>query len=81
MAQTTLANFLRDPNMMWIQANLANAKGVLIVYRDEPIEDAMLKASGATALLIDWIGASGGVGPSIEQSFRTLSSSNVTAKP
>jgi len=33
--------------------NLANAKGVLIMYNDEPIEDAMLKASRATALLID----------------------------
>src|SRR5215813_3176705 len=31
MAQATLSNFLRDPNMSWIQANLANAKGVLIV--------------------------------------------------
>jgi lipid-binding SYLF domain-containing protein len=31
MAQTTLSNFLRDPNMAWLQANLARAKGVLIV--------------------------------------------------
>ena len=31
MAQTTLSNFLRDPNMTWIQANIGQAKGVLIV--------------------------------------------------
>ena len=31
MAQTTLSNFLRDPNMTWIQANIGQAEGVLIV--------------------------------------------------
>jgi lipid-binding SYLF domain-containing protein len=31
MAQATLSNFLRDPNMSWLQNNLQNAKGVLIV--------------------------------------------------
>src|SRR5690242_4639343 len=31
MAQKTLSNFMRDPNMTWIQANLPAAKGVLIV--------------------------------------------------
>jgi SH3 domain-containing YSC84-like protein 1 len=31
MAQTTLSNFLRDPNMTWLQSHMADAKGVLIV--------------------------------------------------
>jgi len=31
MAQATLSNFLRDPNMSWLQSNLPNTKGVLIV--------------------------------------------------
>jgi lipid-binding SYLF domain-containing protein len=31
MAQATLSHFLRDPNMTWLQSNLPNAKGVLIV--------------------------------------------------
>ena len=29
-AQTTLSNFVRDPDMTWIQKNLGHAKGVLI---------------------------------------------------
>ena len=29
-AQTTLSNFVRDPEMTWIQKNLRRAKGVLI---------------------------------------------------
>jgi len=32
MAQTTLSNFMRDPNMAWIQANLANAKGTPSIW-------------------------------------------------
>jgi hypothetical protein len=31
MAQTTLSDFLRDPNMTWLQSHIADAKGVLIV--------------------------------------------------
>src|SRR4051794_41971925 len=31
MAQTTISNFLRDPNMGWLQSNLPRAKGLLIV--------------------------------------------------
>src|SRR4051794_9850823 len=29
-AQTTLSNFMRDPEMSWIQKNLPQAKGVLV---------------------------------------------------
>ncbi len=31
MAETTLSNFLRDPNMSWLQENLHRVKGVIIV--------------------------------------------------
>jgi len=31
MAQSTISNFLRDPNMSWLQSNLSRAKGLLIV--------------------------------------------------
>ncbi len=31
MAQATLSDFLRDPNMNWMRNNMAQAKGVLIV--------------------------------------------------
>jgi lipid-binding SYLF domain-containing protein len=31
MAETTLSNFLRDPNMSWFQQNLHRVKGVIIV--------------------------------------------------
>jgi lipid-binding SYLF domain-containing protein len=31
MAQTTLSNFLRDPNMSWLQANLSRVKGLMII--------------------------------------------------
>jgi hypothetical protein len=34
-----------------------------LVYRYKLIDGAMPKASGATALFIDWIGVGGGVGP------------------
>jgi SH3 domain-containing YSC84-like protein 1 len=29
-AETTLANFMRDPDMKWLQANMKNAKAILI---------------------------------------------------
>lgn len=32
-AQSTFSNFMRDPNMTWLQENIANARAVLIVPR------------------------------------------------
>ena len=45
-ADTTLSNFLRDPEMKWLQQNIGKARGVLIVHvvsaapADTPATDA-----------------------------------------
>jgi len=52
MAQTTLSNFLRDPNMTWIQANLPNAKGVLIVPKVVKVGFVFGGSGGRGVLLV-----------------------------
>lgn len=52
MAQATLSNFLRDPNMSWIQANLANAKGVLIVPKVVKVGFVFGGSGGRGVLLV-----------------------------
>jgi lipid-binding SYLF domain-containing protein len=52
MAQTTISNFLRDPNMTWIQANLANAKGVLIVPKVVKVGFVFGGSGGRGVLLV-----------------------------
>ena len=52
MAQTTLSNFLRDPNMSWIQGNLANAKGVLIVPKVVKVGFVFGGSGGRGVLLV-----------------------------
>ena len=52
MAQTTLSNCLRDPNMTWIQQNLANAKGVLIVPKVVKVGFVFGGSGGRGVLLV-----------------------------
>jgi len=52
MAQTTLSNFMRDPNMAWIQSNLANAKGVLIVPKVVKVGFVFGGSGGRGVLLV-----------------------------
>ena len=52
MAQTTLSSFLRDPNMTWIQANLLNAKGVLIVPKVVKVGFVFGGSGGRGVLLV-----------------------------
>jgi lipid-binding SYLF domain-containing protein len=52
MAQTTLSNFMRDPNMSWIQTNLANAKGVLIVPKVVKVGFVFGGSGGRGVLLV-----------------------------
>jgi len=52
MAQTTLSNFMRDPNMSWIQTNLPNAKGVLIVPKVVKVGFVFGGSGGRGVLLV-----------------------------
>jgi lipid-binding SYLF domain-containing protein len=50
-AQTTLSNFLRDPDMTWIQKNLRRARGVLITPEIVKV-GFIFGGSGGRSLLI-----------------------------
>src|SRR5213595_2600628 len=50
-AQTTLSNFVRDPDMTWIQKNLGRAKGVLITPEIVKV-GFILGGSGGRGLLL-----------------------------
>lgn len=50
-AQTTLSNFLRDPDMKWLQQNIGRAKGVLIA--PEVVKAGfIIGGSGGRAVLV-----------------------------
>jgi lipid-binding SYLF domain-containing protein len=59
-AETTLSNFLRDPEMKWLQQNIGKAKGVLIV--PEIVKAGfIIGGSGGRGLLVakeggKWVG-------------------------
>jgi lipid-binding SYLF domain-containing protein len=59
-ADTTLANFLRDPEMKWLQQNIGKAKGVLVV--PEIVKAGfIIGGSGGRGLLVakeggKWVG-------------------------
>jgi lipid-binding SYLF domain-containing protein len=52
MAQKTLSNFMRDPNMTWIQENLPAAKAVLIVPKVTKVGFVFGGSGGRGVLLV-----------------------------
>jgi SH3 domain-containing YSC84-like protein 1 len=72
-AQKTLDNFLRDPEMSWIQKNLARAKGVLIA--PEIVKAGfIIGGSGGRAVLL---GHDSGTGAWRGPAFYTLATASV----
>lgn len=70
-AQTTLSNFMRDPEMKWLQQNIGRAKGILIA--PEIVKAGfIIGGSGGRALLVTRNGAKW-VGPA----FYTLATASV----
>ena len=70
-AETTLSNFLRDPEMKWLQQNIGKAKGVLVV--PEIVKAGfIIGGSGGRGLLVAKEGGKW-VGPA----FYTLSTASV----
>ena len=71
-ADTTLANFLRDPEMKWLQQNIGRAKGVLIV--PEIVKAGfIIGGSGGRGLLVAKEASGKWVGPA----FYTLATASI----
>ena len=71
-ADTTLSNFLRDPEMKWLQQNISRAKGVLVV--PEIVKAGfIIGGSGGRGLLVAKTSSGKWVGPA----FYTLATASV----
>lgn len=71
-ATTTLSNFMRDPEMKWLQQNIGRAKGVLI--SPEIVKAGfIIGGSGGRALLVAKEGSNKWTGPA----FYTLATASI----
>ena len=71
-AETTLSNFLRDPEMKWLQTNLGRAKGVLIAP-EVAKAGFIIGGSGGRAVLVARSADGKWIGPA----FYTLATASV----